>query len=119
VVLMRRENPAQALAFLAAVQRAFYAGGVDVTRPAALAELASGFGQDAAAFGAELDSESVRQATLSDYATSRGAGVAGFPTLILGPRTDGTYQAVARGFMPPATVIKAIVERLSPAPAPA
>ena len=115
VVLMRRNDPERALAFLHALQRAFYAGGVNVTDPAALAVLAADFGQDPEAFAADLQSEDIKQATWRDYAVSRGAGVSGFPTLILGPQADGTYVALARGFQPRAVVLPAIAGQLAAA----
>jgi putative protein-disulfide isomerase len=115
VVLVRREDPAQAVPFLHATQRAFYAGGLDVTDPAVLASLAAGFGSEPDAFAAELGSEALKQETWRDYAISQNAGVRGFPTLILGPQADGTYVAISRGFQPPAVVLPAIAARLSAA----
>lgn len=112
VVLMRRRAPNQALAFLEAAQRGFYAGGLNVTDPAVLGELAAGFGQDAESFAAELGSESLKQETWRDYATAQGAGVRGFPTLILGPQDDGTYWPIARGFQPADVVLGAIASQL-------
>jgi putative protein-disulfide isomerase len=114
-VLMRREDPARALAFLHALQRAFYAGGVDITDPSALGALAADFGRDPVAFGAALASDDARQETWRDYAISRGAGVTGFPSLILGPQADGTYVAIARGFQPAATVLPVIAGLLAEA----
>ena len=105
VVAMRRRDPAKALAFLEAVQRSFYAGGLNVAHPAVLGELAAGFGEDASAFAADIATDAVKEETWRDYAISRGAGVSGFPTLILGPQADGTYAAVARGFQPTAQVL--------------
>ena len=113
VVLMRRAAPDQALAFLETTQRAFYAGGRDVTDPAVLGSLAADFGQDGVIFGAELRSENLKQETWRDYAISRGAGVSGFPTLIMGPQADGTYVALARGFQPAAAVLPAIAGRMA------
>jgi putative protein-disulfide isomerase len=115
VVAFRRADPAGALGFLHAVQRAFYAGGRNVTDPDVLADLAAGFGRDPTSFAAELATDSVRQETWRDYAIARGAGVSGFPTLILGPRTDGTYAPIARGFQPPAAVLPAIARLLTQA----
>lgn len=115
VVLMRRLEPAQAVPFLHAVQRAFYAGGLDVTDPAVLAQLAGEFGREPEAFATELGSEAVKQETWGDYAISQGAGVRGFPTLILGPQADGTYVAISRGFQAPAVVLPTIAARLSAA----
>lgn len=113
VVLMRREAPGQELAFLKILQQAFYAGGVDVTDLRALGDLAAGFGLDAAAFSAALSADEVKRAAWRDYAVARGAGVSGFPTLILGPREDGTYVAIARGFQPAQVVLPAIAGLLA------
>lgn len=115
VVLVRRRDPGQALPFLHAVQRAFYAGGLDVTDRAVLGRLAAGFGQEPEPFAAELGSEAVKQETWRDYAIAQGAGVRGFPTLILGPQADGTYVAISRGFQPPAVVLPTIAARLTAA----
>ncbi|MDB5480658.1 MAG: protein-disulfide isomerase [Caulobacteraceae bacterium] len=115
VVLLRREDPAQAVPFLHAVQEAFYAGGLDVTDPAVLGSLAAGFGREPDAFVAELGSEALEQETWRDYAISQNAGVRGFPTLIVGPQADGTYVAISRGFQPSAVVLPAIAARLAAA----
>lgn len=115
VVLVRRDDPAQTIPFLHAVQRGFYAGGLDVTRPAVLASLAADFGHEPESFAAELQSEAVKQETWRDYAIAQGAGVRGFPTLILGPQADGTYVAISRGFQPSADVLPAIAARLAAA----
>jgi putative protein-disulfide isomerase len=115
VVLVRRDDPEQAIPFLHAVQRAFYAGGLDVTRPAVLAGIAAELGREPEAFAAALASDAVKQETWRDYAVAQGAGVRGFPTLILGPQADGTYVAISRGFQPPADVLPAIAARLAAA----
>jgi putative protein-disulfide isomerase len=115
VVLLRREDPGGAVAFLHALQQGFYAGGLDITDPAVLTELATGFGQDRDAFAAELESEGLKQETWRDYAISQNAGVRGFPTLILGPQADGTYVAISRGFQPIEAVLPSIAARLAAA----
>jgi putative protein-disulfide isomerase len=115
VVALRRRDPAGALGFLHALQRAFYAGGRDITDPAVLAALAGEHGQDPADFAGALQAEDVKQETWRDYAIARGAGVSGFPTLILGPQADGTYLPITRGFQPMATVLPLIGEGLASA----
>ncbi len=110
VVAMRRLAPDQALAFLARTHRAFYLEGEDVTDAEVLTTLAEGLGVDGPVFAAALGDEEVRQETWRDYAISRNAGVSGFPTLILGPRHDGAYVAISRGFSPAATVLRAIAD---------
>ena len=112
VVLVRRGHPARAISYLHVLQRAFYARGLNVTEPAVLADLAAETDVWDEGFIDALASESVKQETWRDYAISRGAGVSGFPTLILGPRADGTYEAVARGFRPAGDVLSDIALRL-------
>jgi putative protein-disulfide isomerase len=117
VVLMRRRAPGAELAFLERLQRAFYAGGTDITDPEALGALATELGQDAEAFAAALAEDEVKQETWRDYAVSRGAGVSGFPVLIMGPQADKSYVALARGFRPKAEVLPLIAQRLAQAAA--
>ena len=115
VVLLRRSNPERALGFLHALQRGFYAGGLNVADCTVLGQVAGEFGQDPAAFSAALETEDVKHETWRDYAIARGAGVSGFPTLIAGPQADGTYVAIARGFQPAAAVLPAITAVLAAA----
>jgi putative protein-disulfide isomerase len=115
VVLARRRHPAGALPYLQALQRAFYAEGRNITEPAVLADVAAVAGVWDDGFAEALADETVKQETWRDYATSRGAGVSGFPTLIIGPRSDGAYEAVTRGFRPADEVLPGIAGRLAAA----
>jgi putative protein-disulfide isomerase len=110
VVALRRLAPGATVAFLHRTQKAFYVDGEDVTDPEVLTTLAGEFGVDAGAFSTSLREERTRQETWSDYATSRNAGVTGFPTVILGPRHDGAFLPIARGFSP-ADVVLATIAR--------
>jgi putative protein-disulfide isomerase len=112
VVAMRRLAPAAAIGFLERTQEAFYVDGADVTDPRTLSSLAAEFGVDVAAFAAALQDDAVRQETWRDYAISRNAGVTGFPTLILGPRPDGAYLPISRGFSPAPTVLATIAQAM-------
>jgi putative protein-disulfide isomerase len=105
VVIARRAGVDVALRFLHDAQRAFYAEGRDVTRPATLAAIAESLGLEPDRFAEDLASDEAKQETWRDYAISRGAGVTGFPTLIAGPQSDGTYLAVTRGFQPADVVL--------------
>ena len=116
VVLARRAGSDQALAYLHAAHAAFYAQARDVTRPEVLADLAADLGLDRATFLADLASEEAKQETWRDYATSRGAGVAGFPTLVAGPRSDGSFAALSRGWQAPETILP-LVEQWITVPA--
>jgi putative protein-disulfide isomerase len=115
VVLIRRRAPGRELEALHRLQRAFYLEGLDITDDAALARFAPDFGLDPGVFAAELKDSALAEETWRDYAISRGAGVTGFPTLIVGPGSDGAYLPVTRGFQPAADILRtlaAMAERL-------
>lgn len=98
VVLVRHADPDAALSYLLALQRAFYAEGLNITRAEVLAELAGAHGVRRDAFLADFETDRLKQATWRDYAISQRAGVQGFPTLVAGPAENGTYGAVTRGY---------------------
>jgi putative protein-disulfide isomerase len=108
VVLARRADPGLALPFLRAAHAAFYVDGADVTQPEVLADLAAGLGMDRDAFAAGLAEEAVKQETWRDYAISQGAGVKGFPTLIIGPMANGEYAPITRGYQGAVDVLRTI-----------
>jgi len=112
-VLVRRERPDQALAFLARAQRAFYAENRDVTKASVLADLAAEFGIAREGFAERLESDQLKQETWRDYGTSQRAGVVGFPTLIAGPGADGTFGLVTSGFQPAEAILPAIAQWLA------
>jgi putative protein-disulfide isomerase len=108
VVLARRTSNDAALGFLARAQAAFYAEGRDVTDFEVLADLASEQGFDRRAFLTALAEEPLKNETWRDYAVSQRAGVTGFPTLILGPKIDGTYALINRGYQAAQDVVGGI-----------
>lgn len=103
VVTARKFSPSAALAMLQAIQHAFYAAGMDVTRTDVLSEIGasvltnSGFPTDAAAFEAALKSEESIMATHDDFALTQKWGVNGFPTLVL--ERDGRLDLVTSGYV--------------------
>lgn len=109
VVTVGGLDPSKIFAMFKAIQSAFYATGRDVTQTAALAELATGLGIDAAAFLAAFDSDAARARTQAHFTQARKAGARGFPTLILqrGDRID----RIADGCLPLDTV-RAELDRL-------
>jgi putative protein-disulfide isomerase len=113
VVVARRADPAKALSCLRAIHRAFYVEGRDVTRIEVLADLAAEVGLNREACLEGLGSEAAKQETWGDYNISMNAGVTGFPTLIIGPRTDGQYSMITRGFKTADLVIAAIDDWLT------
>jgi putative protein-disulfide isomerase len=113
VVVARRESEELAVRYLAAAQRAFYAGNRDVTSPEVLADLAADFGLDREAFLAAWTSEDAKQETWRDYAITHRAGVAGFPTLVGGPNAEGVFGVVTRGFAPGEQVLAVLHDWIS------
>jgi putative protein-disulfide isomerase len=105
VVVVRRDDEAMAIRYLGALQRAFYAEGLDVTDGETLADLAADFGLDRSAFLDAWASEDAKQETWRDYAISHRAGVTGFPTLVGGPNEQGVFGVVTRGYAPPEQVL--------------
>ncbi|MEF2549818.1 DsbA family protein [Aurantimonas sp. A2-1-M11] len=101
VVAVRAEDRSLELPYLERVQRAFYAENRDVTQPEVLADLAAEMGLEREPFLMRHGSEAVRDATRLDYATSRNAGVQGFPTLVVGPNAEGTYTLLTHGYRSP------------------
>ncbi|HEX4180029.1 MAG TPA: DsbA family protein [Caulobacteraceae bacterium] len=107
-VLARRRRPELTLAYLHRAQRAFYAENRDITKFQVLADLAAEFGLDRDDFLASLDAEDLKHETWRDYGTSQRAGVKGFPTLIAGPNTDGTFGLITSGFQPAEQILPVI-----------
>ena len=100
VAVMRRRSPADGLAGLRRVQRAFYAENRDVTDPQVLCTLAGELGFDAERFGADLESDETVRETRSDFHTAQRVGIRGFPTLIAGTGDAGAYTLITHGFQP-------------------
>lgn len=98
VVTMRRLAPQQALGFMSAVSRAFYANNRDVTQAEELAALAGAHGMDRAVFETELLSPDARNETFRDFLTAQQMGVQSFPALLAG--AAGGYAVVTNGYRP-------------------
>lgn len=99
VVAMRRLDPDHMLDYFAALQRAFYADGRDVTRADTLADIAGETGVDRQAFVQALASPEARNETARDFLTTQELGVRGFPTLLAGDLASG-YALVTSGYRP-------------------
>jgi putative protein-disulfide isomerase len=103
VVAARKTAPAAALPVLHAIQHAFYAEGMDVTRIEVLSAIGAailtklGVPTDSAQFESVLTSEETILATHDDFATTQKWGVNGFPTLVL--EREGRLDLVAAGYV--------------------
>jgi len=97
VVAARATDAGRALPYLKRVQKAFYAGGRDVTRPEELADLAAEEGFDRGVFLSTLATSAARDAVRQDFSATQQTGVTGFPTLAVG-YPDRRYFLVTAGF---------------------
>lgn len=97
VVAMRNLVPGDALAYLAAVQQAFYAEGRDATREDELADVAASF-VSPDDFRAVYRAPEIHEATQADFRLTHGLGIQGFPTVLL---QDGRQlTALTTGWQP-------------------
>lgn len=97
VVAMRNLTPEATLAYLAAVQRAFYAGNRDITARDVLTEVAGAFA-DPDDFRAVFDAPEIVEATRADFRLAQGLGIQGFPTVVL--QHDRDLIALTTGWQP-------------------
>lgn len=103
VALARSLDAGRALAFLHAVQRAFYAESRDVTSLGTLAELAVLHGYDGDAFAAGLGDPALHDAVEAEFVEVANMGVTGYPTLVA--LHDGRARLVAHGWRSPAELV--------------
>lgn len=97
VVTARDLDASKVIAYLKAVQSAFYRDARDATRPEVLADVAAECGYERATFLAQLESEAMRKQTRGDFATTQSLGVSGFPTL--GVAYGAQVYLVTSGFV--------------------
>jgi putative protein-disulfide isomerase len=107
-------SPLAQLDIFHAIQRAFYAEGVDVTQGEALAYVASaaltrqGVPIDAARFLAKWSDEESVAATRADFIRTQGWGISGFPTVLI--ESQKQLALVVSGYTKTATLQERIQE---------
>ncbi|MCA3565631.1 MAG: DsbA family protein [Methylocystis sp.] len=114
VVTMRTLNIGAAYAYLHAIQRAYFALNEDIRQPEVLAAYAGQFEIDPAEFAAAFESETMKQATLQDFALAQRFEVNGFPTLVL-LKDRAAYQ-ITVGYEKAESVIESLERALAHAP---
>lgn len=97
-VAVRCLRPEAALAYLAAVQHAFYAENRDVTREQELAAIALALGMPEEEFVAVFRAPEIERATHADFELTQRLGISGFPTVLL--LADNQLAALAVGYRP-------------------
>lgn len=111
VVAARELDSDKALDMYETLQRAFYAEGLDITKPEVLIEAAEHVGYDRAQFETALTSAQTRALALYDFKRARAFGVTGFPTLMCAE--DGQFAALALGYRPYALIRELLQEWLN------
>ena len=112
VVAARLLAPSATLQVFQAIQRAFYAEGLNVTQGEVLAQVASaalitaGIQIEAETFGAKWAAAESIAATHDDFIQTQRWGVTGFPTLVL--ERNGKLDLITAGFVR----TEALVERM-------
>lgn len=98
VVTFRSLAPERTLEYFNAIQRAFYADGVDVTQPRELAALAEALDIDTTEFLAQMGAPAAKDRAWQDFTMARQLGANGFPTLFV--RRDDRMAVVTHGYVP-------------------
>lgn len=119
VAVMRRQGMPAALNCLKRLQHAFYAENKDVTDPGVLADIAAEFGYDRARFLSDLEAPRAIKETWLDFGIAQGLGIAGFPTLVIGPTPNGAYEIITRGFQPASSILPALQDWIAARQVPA
>ncbi len=84
--------------FFKALQKAFYADNLDLTKEEVLADLAEEFGVERDRFIEQFRSEELKQLTEQGFITSQSMGIRGFPTLVGISGQQG--QLITHGYQP-------------------
>lgn len=104
VVTMRRMEPAREFEFFSLLQKSFYAGGLDITNPELLLELAgtmttsTGEPVSVKKFMELYNEEVTNRLTFADYNLSLQLGIRGFPSVVL--RRDMEFEILTSGYQP-------------------
>jgi putative protein-disulfide isomerase len=98
VVAARRVDPALALPMAQAIAQAFYRDGTDVTRTAALVDLAEALGMARIRFAEAFDAPVTVEATQADFTWSHSLGISGFPTVLA--ERDRQFALLTNGYQP-------------------
>jgi len=97
-VAVRNLAPDTTMDYFRAVQRGFYAEGLDVTRGDTLAGIATANGVAAAVFEGVFAAPEIAAATQADFELAQALGVTGFPAVVL--KDDAGYAFLTIGYQP-------------------
>lgn len=111
LVVARNMDLAKAPAMYEALQRGFYAEGLDITKPEVLADIAQTQGLERAEFLANFSLNKAREQVVEDFNRSRAFGVTGFPSVLCSD--DGQYAFLTLGYRPLSAVAPLLEEWLN------
>lgn len=114
VVTMRTLNIGAAYAYMHAIQRAYFALNEDIRQTDVLAAYAGQFDVDPAKFTAAFLSDTMKNATLQDFALAQRFEVNGFPALVL-LKDRAAYQ-ITVGYQKADAVIESLERALAHVP---
>lgn len=97
-VAARSLAPSAALAYLEAVQRAFYVDNRDVTAGDTLSDIAQSMGIDREAFATVFAAPEISEATRADFSLTHAFGISGFPTVVLEDEAGQAFLTI--GYRP-------------------
>ena len=110
VVTMRQVKPERALAYLHALQEAFYAHGRDITQSEVLTEVATELDIDATSFASYWAEPATRMATAADFERKDQLGIMGFPSLLVD--TGQRLRLVSMGYQDYDSISRQITRRI-------
>ena len=111
LVVARTLNPDAALGMYEALQRGFYAEGLNIADATVLADIAAAQGLERAAFQTLFASDAARKMVAFDFNRSRAFGVTGFPSVLCAD--DGQFAFLTLGYRPFAAMAPLLEEWLN------
>lgn len=111
LVVARTMDQAKAPTMYEALQRGFYAEGLDITKPEILADIAQAQGLDRTEFSSLLAQDKAREQVAADFNRARAFGVTGFPSVLCAD--DGQYAFLTLGYRPLSAVTPLLEEWLN------
>lgn len=111
LVAARSLDPARTLKMYEALQRGFYAEGLNIADADVLADIAAAQGLDRAAFQTLHTSDEARKMVAFDFNRTRTFGVTGFPSVLCAD--DGQYAFLTLGYRPFAAMAPLLEEWLN------
>ena len=115
VVVAQHLDAPRALAYLEALQSAFYESNRDITDPDVLTTIAADCALDASRFGELWRTPALREETFEGFKQARRLGARGFPTVLL--RHGDHFDLLTSGYQPSGRLMAQVEDWLHGRPA--